>query len=274
MVGRLASILAALLQFLRSPAPPHARLPFPALRNIILDVLAEGRQKNLIHLLFEADVTAARTRLAREGQRVSFTAFVAKAFADAVDEDRSVQACRRGSQLVVFADVDLCAMVECEVEGATLPLRYIVRAANRKDAAAIDAELQAAKGGRGCLSKLERDFFSLPAPVRRLFWSLIRRDPALTKELMGTVGVTSMGMFAAGPAVVIPISPMTLTLSIGGIERRVVLEEGRPVERERVRLNLTADHDVLDGAPLMRFADRFRQRLEEDRAPAAAPPSR
>ena len=260
MVGRLAAIVAELLQFLRSPPPPHREEPYARLRNMIGDILAEGRRKSLIHLLLRVDITQMRRGCAE----ASITACVAKAFADAIDEDRRVQGYRRGSsRLVVFDEVDICFMVEREVEGATLPMRCIVRAANRKSAGEIHADLQAAKSGKGGLSKMERGFFDLPTPVRRFFWGLVRRNPALTKELMGTVGLTSMGMFGTGSAVVLPIAPMTLTLSIGTVDTIPALVDGHLVEREVIHLNLTADHDVVDGAPLMRFAERLRQKLEQ-----------
>ena len=71
-----------------------------------------------------------------------------------------------------------------------------------------------------------------------------------------------MGMYASGSAVVFPISPMTLTLSIGSIDKNVILESGRPVEHEIIRLNLSADHDIIDGAPLVRFSEKFKIKLQ------------
>jgi len=38
------------------------------------------------------------------------------------------------------------------------------------------------------------------------------------------------------------------------------------VEREFVHLNLSADHDIIDGAPLMRFAERFKKILADGTA--------
>jgi pyruvate/2-oxoglutarate dehydrogenase complex dihydrolipoamide acyltransferase (E2) component len=68
-------------------------------------------------------------------------------------------------------------------------------------------------------------------------------------------------MHTSGSAVVVPITPMTLTLSIGSIEKKLFLEDGQVVKRDVVHLNLSADHDLIDGAPLMRFVDRFKKEL-------------
>lgn len=267
MANRLPALVSQLWALLRQPAPASVQQPYPKLRNFVLDVMAEGRRKNTINLLFEAEVAPMRQHLAARAERISLTSFMARTLACAVNENRSMHAYRRGkSRLTVFEDIDLSFMVERDIGGAALPVNYIVRAAQRKGAAEIHAELQAAKtaalGQGGPLSALEKQFFELPRPLRRIVWFFIRRDPVMFKDLVGTVGITSMGMHAQGAAVVIPITPMTLTLSIGAISRKLVLEGGLPVEREFIQLNLGADHDVIDGAPLMRFCTRFKAMLE------------
>jgi pyruvate/2-oxoglutarate dehydrogenase complex dihydrolipoamide acyltransferase (E2) component len=276
MLKRFSSILSQLIKLIGQPPPPGTHQPYPRLRNFVLDVMAEGRRKNTINLLFEADFTRVRHHLAQHGaetlERISLTPYIAKALASAIDEDKSMHAYRHGkSNLVLFDEIDLAVMVEREIEGGTLPINYIVRAANQKKLGEIHNELKAAKvaplGEQGPLSALEKQFFELPAPLRKFVWFFIRRDPYLFKALAGTVGITSMGMHTSDPAVLIPITPMTLTLSIGSIGKRLVLENGSPVEREIIQLNLGADHDIIDGAPLVRFADRFKKKLENGCTP-------
>ena len=266
MARGFAQVLVQLLALLRQPAPAHTQQPYPKLRNFILDVMAEGRRKNTIHLLFEAEVAPMRRHLAAQPERISLTSYIGRTLACAVDEDRSMHAYRQGrSQLTVFDDIDLTFMVERDIGGAAMPVNYIVRAAQRKGAGEIHAELQRAKqaplGQDGPLSALEKRFFELPRPLRRIVWFFIRRDPVMFKDLVGTVGITSMGMHGQGAAVVLPITPMTLTLSIGTIASRLVLENGQLVEREFIQMNLGADHDIIDGAPLMRFCSRFKAML-------------
>ena len=55
---------------------------------------------------------------------------------------------------------------------------------------------------------------------------------------------------------------MTLTLSIGAICLQPAFADGVLVEREFLQLNLSADHDIIDGAPLMRFAAALKKNLE------------
>jgi len=236
--------------------------------------MAEGRRKNIINLQLEVDVTELRGNLARHrqetGKHISLTAWIAGTLAATVDEDRSIQAYRKGkSRLIIFDEVDLAVMIERDMEDGPMPIVSIIRSANSKSMSDIQQEMKSVRteplGQNGPLSALENCFFRLPTWLRKIIWFFIRRDPSLFKQLAGTVGITSMGMHAGGPMILIPITPMTLTLSIGSIGKDLVLREGLPVEREILRLNLGADHDIIDGAPLVRFADRFREKLEEGR---------
>ena len=261
--------MGQLREQLRTPRACAREKDFPPIRNFVLDVMAEGRRKNIINLVFQVDITETLDALAARTQdAVSVTSVIAAALAFVVDQHKDFNSYRSGlTRLVVFDDVDLSFTIEREVDGVQLPVPYILRAANRKDAAQIHRELQAAKiapiGAAGPMSALEKYFFLMPRFLRRLIWFFIRRDPYKFKQLAGTVGVTSMGMFASGAAVVQPITPMTLTLSIGAIERKAIMMDGMPIDRAFIHLNLGADHDIIDGAPLMRFAEALGGKLRE-----------
>jgi len=271
--SRLRLAVAQLIDQFTMPTAPGRTYPYPRLRNFIQDVLAEGARKKIAHVLLEADVTAIKVRLAAHrrdgGEAVSLTSYIARSFAAAIDDDRHMQAYRLGrSRLIVFDDVDLAFMVEREIDGAVLPVFYILRAAQRKSAAEIHRELQAARhtplGTTGPMSALEMQFFLLPAFLRRILWFFIRRNPYWFKDVAGTAAVTSMGMYTTGAAVGVPITPMTLTLAIGSIETKLALQDGQVAEREVIHLNLSVDHDIIDGAPLMRFAQRFKKKMLEE----------
>lgn len=269
--ARLSVTFRQLRNLLSTPPATNTRVPFPNTRNVVLDILAEGRRKNIIHLLFDVDATAIRAQMARHtaqsGETVSITCYIARVLACTVAADPRMHAYRhKARELIMFADVDLSVMVEREVEGVPLPLPYIVRAANRKNFIELEKLLKHAKSAAlytdGPLSALEAQFFSLPRVLRRIVWYLARSDAHLFRELAGTVGLTSMGMHAKGRAVVVPITPMTLTLSIGAIGSQPALADDIVAEREFLQLNLCADHDIIDGAPLMRFAATLKSNLE------------
>jgi hypothetical protein len=251
--SRLRLILAQLLDQLKMPPAAGKIVIYRRIRNFVRDVLAEGRRKNIAHLTLEADIGSMRERLAehrrRSAEPVSITSYVAKSFACAIDEDKRMQAYRLGkSRLVLFDDVDLVFMIEREWESEPIPVFSIVRAAQRKATHEIHRELQMAKeaplGTDGPMNALENWF----------------------KDVAGTAMVSSMGMFTSGASVGVPITPMTLSLCIGSIEKKLALLDGQVVEREALHLNISIDHDIVDGAPLVRFAERFKKILLDGRA--------
>jgi pyruvate/2-oxoglutarate dehydrogenase complex dihydrolipoamide acyltransferase (E2) component len=268
-------VLAQLIDQLKMPHAPGTTHPYPRLRNFVLDVLAEGARKHIVHLMIEADIGGIKQRLAERRQRgqalVSMTGYIAKSFACAIEVDKRMQAYRLGkSRLMVFDDVDLAFLIERQWEGAPIPVFTIVRAAQQKSAPEIHRELQAARttplATDGPMNALETQFFLLSRFLRKAVWFVIRRNPYWFKDVAGTVAVTSLGMYASGAAAGIPITPMTLTLTIGTIEKKPALHDGQLVERDVVHLVLSVDHDIVDGAPLMRFTERFKQLLRDGTA--------
>jgi 2-oxoacid dehydrogenases acyltransferase (catalytic domain) len=268
--SRLRLILSQLIDQLRMPLAPGPTYPYPRLRNFVIDVLAEGRRKQIAHVLLEADIGGIKEKLAelrlRGGEPASMTSYIAKSFAMAIEENKRMQAYRLGrSRIVVFDDVDLAFMIEREWEGEALPVFYLVREAQRKTVYEIHRELQAARetplGALGPMNALEMQFFLLPALLRKALWFFVRRNPYWFKDLAGTAGVTSMGMYTSGAVAVVPITPMTLTLSIGTIDKKLALQDGDVIERDVIHLTLSFDHDIVDGAPVMRFAERFKKIL-------------
>jgi len=280
--NRLRLVLSQLIEQIKMPHAPGQTYPYRGLRNFLRDTLAEGKRKHIVHVLLEADIGGIKERLAQlrlAGEEpVSMTSYIAKSFACAIAADKRMQAYRLGkSRLVVFDDVDFAFMIEREWEGEALPVCYILRAAQRKTAVEIHRELQAARetplGTQGPMSALEMQFFLLPTLLRKALWFFIRRNPYWFKDLAGTAAITSIGMYTSGAAIGVPITPMTLTLTIGTIEKKPALQDGQVMERDVVHLNLSVDHDIVDGAPLMRFAERLKQILRDGTAlepPAAA----
>ena len=103
-----------------------------------------------MHGLIEVDVTRAhaflREHKAKTREALSFTAFIIACVAKAVDENKSVQASRKGRKhLILFDDVDVLTYIERDVAGQTQIMPYIIRAANRKTFREIHHEIRAAQ---------------------------------------------------------------------------------------------------------------------------------
>jgi pyruvate/2-oxoglutarate dehydrogenase complex dihydrolipoamide acyltransferase (E2) component len=255
--------------------------PFPRERHDVVDALEVGVRRHMVHALLSLDVTEARRRLreveAREGVRLSFTAFVVASLARAIDADRRLHAYRdwRG-RLVLFEDVDVVTLVEAERDGVAIP--HVIRAANRRTVREIHDELRRVQARpaesrqrSGPLARLSR---FVPGPARRLFFRLLRRCPGALKRTAGTTLVTSVGMFGMGAGWAIGIVPLhTLALTVGAITEAPGVVGGRVVPREHLAITASVDHDLVDGAPAARFARRLREIVEgaEVLDPAAEP---
>ena len=158
---------------------------FPSMRNFVLDTVEQGRLKNTIYMLIEMDVTDCHKQLEeykhQTGESISFTGFLLRCFAKAIDEDKHMQAYRRGRKsLMIFEGVDVAVMVEKEIQGQMQPIHYILRNANKKTLTEINEELRRVKNAsfEEIVTPLDRKFFGkAPDFIRKLFWRLARWDP-------------------------------------------------------------------------------------------------
>lgn len=244
--------------------------PFPPIRDAYIDVLREGQRRRMIHGLFEADVSRARTLLPTipddGGDPMSFTGWVVACVAAAVDEDRLLHARRRGRRrLVLFDDVDVNVQIEQPTEVGSIVQSRIIRDANHRTAGSISAEVHAARAVTAADRRRERGtraFVRLPRLVRVPLWRAVMDRPGLAKRFGGTIGVSAVGMFGTGAGWGIPLAPVPLMVTIGGIGPRPVLADGVLVNRDHLCLTISVDHDIIDGAPAARFAARLRELLE------------
>ena len=69
-------------------------------------------------------------------------------------------------------------------------------------------------------------------------------------------------MFGKGSGWGLIESMYALAVVLGGIGRRPALVDGALVEREMLSVTLSFDHAVVDGAPVARFASRFKELVE------------
>jgi pyruvate/2-oxoglutarate dehydrogenase complex dihydrolipoamide acyltransferase (E2) component len=87
--------------------------------------------------------------------------------------------------------------------------------------------------------------------------------PRLWKDVAGTVGITAVGMFGNGAGWGIPAAtPTPLMLTVGGIGAKLVSIDGQIAPREYLSLTISVDHDIVDGAPAARFAERLKELIE------------
>jgi hypothetical protein len=231
--------------------------------------------KHMIYGLIEVDVSVARQFIAehkrRTGEGLSFTGYLVFCLAQAVDEDKLVQAYLKGrKQLVVFDDVDVSITIERKLAGTRAPMVHVIRRANRKTFWDNHDEIrfvqvQPVPSNKG-LAPMLRMAMTLPQPLPKLVGALVRAitrsDPASLVAWGGTVGVTSVGMFGRKSGWGIANMPHTLSVTVGGIAQKPAVVDSRIEACEMLSLTVAFDHDVVDGAPAARFVRRLVELIE------------
>lgn len=250
-------------------------VPLPKLRRVLAVMYHSVQKAHKIRGLIEVDVTDARRYLrdekARVGEPLSFTAFIIKCLAQAVDENMSLNACRKGAKhLMLFRDVDVATAIERDMQGRKQPIVYIIRGANRKGVREISREIRATQVAPVVVTwagfQTERWLSRLPMFVIRgawaVFWWLRGRSPRMQKRYGGTVGLTAIGMFGIGGGWAISLDYHTLDVAVGGIAEKPGVVNGHVAIRDYLCLTLSFDHDVIDGAPATRFVSRLCELIE------------
>jgi pyruvate/2-oxoglutarate dehydrogenase complex dihydrolipoamide acyltransferase (E2) component len=250
----------------------YRRVGFPPERRLVLDTLRLGHSKPMMHGFLELDVTRARQMLRahreHSGEALSFTAFVLACLGKSVSAHPEVHAMRDWcGKLILFEDVDATTIVEVEVEGRPFALAHVVRGINRRSVRDIHDELRSVKtsGMRSVASRVRlaaRIFLSVPGFLRRLIYRGLLRFPRLAKRHTGTMLVTSLGMFGGGVTGWGVSAPgiHNFSVVVGGIAVRPHPDSaGEP--REVLCVTVSANHDLVDGAPVTRFVRDLAQTL-------------
>ncbi len=245
-------------------------------RRIWINTLELSWPSRPIFALLEVDVTLPRRLIAdykaRTGETLSFAGFLAFCLARAVDEDKSIQARRKGDKhLLLFDDVNVGMMIEHKAGDKTALMGHVVRAANRKSYREIHDEIRKAQSepapaGRG-MPNWFRSIMLLPWPLSRLVIGLLRmnsrRDPTIGIAMGGTVELTSVGLFGGGHSGWgLSPTPASIGLVVGSIAWKPAVVEGRIEPREILNLTVTFDHDIVDGSPAARFVHRLVDLIE------------
>jgi pyruvate dehydrogenase E2 component (dihydrolipoamide acetyltransferase) len=230
---READVLAA--------ATPTATPTLTGRRKAIAERMrASLAQTAQLTVSMEVDMTdALRLRdqlkqLLQEEQRPTITDLVIRASVLALREHPALNATLRDGQLEVHADIHIGLAVDAD-DGLIVP---VVRGAHT---------LQLAELAHKTKSLSER------ARANRL---------AVEDVQGGTFTVTSLGPVGVDFFTPILNPPQVAILGIGRVFTKLVLAEGRVEERHSMYLNLSFDHQAVDGAPAARFLRSVKNVLE------------
>jgi pyruvate/2-oxoglutarate dehydrogenase complex dihydrolipoamide acyltransferase (E2) component len=238
----------------------------PAGRRDVLDLLRYASRVPVVHGLLEVDVSRARQQLRQRAEPITFTTFVVASVGRAVDAHPEINVRRAGAKLVRFERIDVVVTAEHQAGGTSLPLPHVVRDAGRRTVEEIGADLRRARqraDGLDTNSRPRTTLERVPGVLRGLGLRAAVRLPSVAARLGPAIGVSSLGMFGDGIAWGVPVSPLTLMVTVGSIGRRPYASAAADREVEVLPLTLSFDHSVVDGGPAARFATTLRTVLEQ-----------
>jgi pyruvate dehydrogenase E2 component (dihydrolipoamide acetyltransferase) len=231
----------------RAPAaaggPDFADIPLTQMRKTIAKRLATSiGPVPTFYLTIEVDMT--RTQAAREsvnarleasGVKTSINDFIIKAVAIALRQHPEINAQWTDTAIRRFNRVHIGVAVAVE-DGLITP---IIRDADMTGVAEISQQVrELAKRARE--RKLQPDEYT-----------------------GATFSISNLGMFGIDEFTAIINPPEAAILAVGRVEEKVVVENGEMVVQPRMRVTMSCDHRVIDGATGAKFLQTLRQYLEE-----------
>jgi len=110
-----------------------------------------------------------------------------------------------------------------------------------------------------CQSK---DVFSIALEARALV-ERVRAGKAEGGDLSGgTFTVSNLGMYPIEEFAAVINPPQAAVLAVGSLAERAVVRDGAVVARQTMRVTLSSDHRVIDGAEAAQFLQTLKQMLE------------
>ncbi len=248
----------------------------PKSRIATFDVFSVGLLKHHVAAMLEFDVTDVRKRLKeqrRNGEIVSFNAWFIKAVSTVLIKHPQVAGYLKGkSKLLVFNDINVSFLVEKTGPSGKVPIPLVIEKANEKSAEQITAEIESARkrvlnDNEIVLEKkqtfAESLYYYLPGFMRRAVWRLILRSPKFAFKKMGNVAVTSVGMMGRINGWFIHKSVHPVSFGVGSVIKKPVVVNNDICVREILNVTVLFDHDVIDGAPMVRCLNDLNRVFDE-----------
>ena len=258
--------------------PNHRFQKIVSTRIATFDVFEVGMRKHHVSAMLEFDVTESRAKLRKlrkMGVSVSFNAWLIKVIAAVLEKYPEAAAyVRNKKKLIIFDDINMSLIVEKKTGDTRVPVPLVIEKANRKSAAEISGEIEAAKSldlKKGDIvlkqqsSVYQRLYYHLPGFIRRLFWRFLLKNPKAAYRTMGNVSVTSVGMIGKINGWFIHKSVHPISFGVGSVLMKPVVINNEVKPREILNMTILVDHDVIDGAPMVRFLGDLTEFIEKGR---------
>lgn len=214
-------------------------VPMRGIRKVIAERMsASNLEKPSAALTISVDaagMTALREAFRQDGRRVGYNEIIAKACARALTRHRMLNARLGEDGIEVLRDVNIGIAVDTD-RGLVVP---VIRNADGKTLSQISDELAS-------------------------MVQAVKENRAKPEDLTGgTFTITNLGMLGIEEFTAVINPPECAILAVGALRRVFVPDEdGNPVVRSEMKMTLSFDHRIVDGAPAARFLQDVKRYLE------------
>lgn len=221
-------------------AAPYQEVPLSQMRKTIARRLTASMQEAPHFYLtravsMEAAATWREKLNALSPHKISFNDLIIKAVAMALRKHPYLNAAWMGDHIRLYQEIHIGFAVAVE-EGLVVP---VLRHADRKGLSEIAAETV-------------------------LLAQKARERKLAPEEYTGsTFSISNLGMFGIEEFTAVINPPEAAILAVGAIQPTPVVKDGQVVVERRMRITLSCDHRVVDGATGAAFLETFTQLLEE-----------
>lgn len=166
--------------------------------------------------------------------KISFNDFVVKASAMALRKHPMINASWMGDKITVHQEINVGVAVAVD-EGLVVP---VIKNTDYKSMSQINAEVKAL-AGKARDKKIQPD------------------------EMTGnTFTISNLGMFGIEEFTAIINPPDACILAVGGIIQKPVVKDGEIVVGNKMKVTLSCDHRIVDGATGAKFLNTLKGYLE------------
>jgi len=247
----------------------------PQSRIATFDIFSEGLLKHHVSALLEFDVTESRKKLQdlrKSGVNVSFNAWIIKVISSILQKHPEASAYLYSKKkLILFNDINISILVEKKIGGKKVPIPVVIEKTNQKTALEIALEIETAKNQELSANEIvinkqanlsERIYYHLPGFLRRAVWKFMLRNPKIAYKKMGNAVITSVGMIGKINGWFIQKSVHPISFGVGSVLKKAIVLNNEIKIREILNMTILVDHDVIDGAPMVRFLADLTKSLE------------
>jgi len=254
---------------------PFSYKRIPPSRIATFDTFSVGLLRHHISALLDFDVTESQLilqNLKKNGAHLSFNAWLIKAISNALEKHPEATAYLYSKKkLIIFNNINVALVVEKMIGNQLVPIPLVIEQANQKSIQEITKEIEAAKNQdltnkdivinrRTTFS--EKLYYFLPGFLRQFIWKMMLRNPKFIFKKMGNVSITSVGMIGKVNGWFIHKAVHPVSFGIGSIIQKPVVLNHEIKIREILNMTVLIDHDIIDGAPMVRLLNDLTKEIE------------